>query len=221
MHAQRRLSPPFARLLYLLLAALLVLGCGLTGGGASPTQVVSTPTDLPTSTSTATLPPPTRTPRPTPTKRPPPTLVPTPAGVGQKVRFGRLEITLVGAATHDLIVPGGLYYYYPKDRTHYFLDLGVLVTDLDEGHTTTVPASGVYVQEENGDAHYPGFADMEIVDRGAKFDPFKIGIATETNQYSEFFIAKDSYLRLVFVIGRDQVILFGIGDSPQIAFKVP
>jgi hypothetical protein len=198
-------------------AALIVLGCAAAGAVATPT--VPPPTTTPTST--ATLPPPTSTPRPTPTPTATPTLIPTPAAVGDKVQYGNLEITLIGVDTHDLIVPGGLYYYYPTDRSQYFLDLGVLISDVEPGHTTTIAVPNVYIVEEDGGAHYPGFLDKKIVDRGTKFDPFEIGIATQTSDNSQLFIARDTYVRLVFVIGKNQMILFGIADSPQIAFQVP
>ncbi len=202
---------------FLLLAVLALPGCSAVA--PAPTATPLPPTPLPTAT--ATLPPPTFTPLPTPTRTATPTPIPTPAQVGDKATVGNLEITLVGTATHDLIVPGGLYYYYPTDRTQYFLDVGVLIRDLEQGHTTSLPIQSVFVMEEDEHAYYPAFADYKTVERGAKFDPFTVGIATETTPGLNVFISKDTYLRLIFVIDKHQTILFGIGDSPQFVFEVP
>ncbi len=212
-----RKFPAIVRLVTLLLGALAVPGCAAIG--AAPTATPLPPTVPPSAT--ATLPPPTFTPRPTPTKTATPTPVPTAAQVGDKATFGNLEITLVGTATHDLIVPGGLYYYYPTDRTQYFLDVGLLISDLVQGHATSLPVKSIYILEEDEDAYYPAFADYKTVERGAKLDPFTVGIATQTTPGLNVFISKDTYLRLVFVIDKHQTIVLGVGDSPQFTFDVP
>jgi len=211
----KRHSVPLTAGLTLLLAA-----CGpgqLAGPTMTPTH---SPTPVPTSTpmATATVAP-TFTPAPTATATA--TAVPTAAALGNAVPYGSLEITLVKVATHDLIVPGGLYYYRAKDPARIFLDLGVLVKNRDE-QPTTMTWSDVALREADGTSWWPGFADINVVEPGTAYDPFRITIASEVNSGAlPVVFEKDTYLRMIYVVGRNQEVVFQIGASPPISFTVP
>lgn len=203
----------------LFLVIAVTVGCGFAGAlGAQPTAAVipsstSRPTESPTLAPTETL-----TPQPTDTSTP--TIVPTPAKVGAAVAYGSLEITVIGVTTHDLIVPGGQYYYYPTDRTKIFLDLGVLVKNLDAGNPVSLKWKNVFITEADGTSLYPAFADIKTVEVGSKYDPFKIGIATQISGEDDLTFDKHTYLRLIYIVAKKQTILFAIGNSPEITFKL-
>jgi hypothetical protein len=202
------------------------LGVVLTACG--PGQFLGpTLTPVPTSTFTATsspLPTATYTPTSTPTRTPTPTmtLTPTPAAVGQSVPYGSLEITVLKIDKHDFIVPTGYSGWRPKDPTKIFLDLGVLVQNHDPAHTVSAMWKDVAITEANGESSAPVFADSETMEPGSDFDPFRIGISTMVvSDRSTVFLEKDTYLRLVYVVARNQTIVFQIQDSPTIAFAMP
>ena len=202
----------------LIAISIFILACA--GGGlavATPTPQ-STETPLPSPTNT---PKPTATKRPTSTPLPTATLVPTPAPVGETVKYGSLEITVLDVVTHDLIVPGGQYYWYTPEG-YIFIDVGVLVKNLNPGSPVSVEWGYIGVQEASGDAWYPGFADTKAVSSGTQVDPFSIGIATEVKPDDVVVFEEDTYMRLIFVVVEDfeQDILFGIESSPLITFKL-
>ena len=197
------------RVIFILLGTMCVLACATLTGGVDATSV-PTNANFPTKTS---LPARISTVSPTETEIPP---TPSPVEVGQAVSYGSLEITVLIADGHTLIVPGGKVYYYAK-HGGAFLDLGVLVKSADPSNPVKINWNQVYVVEENGDAWAPGFADVKISKN--KLDPFGIGINTEmTKALSESAIefGDDTYMRLIFVVKNvDQTILFGIEGSPQ------
>jgi hypothetical protein len=210
--------------IYLLIALCLVLSaCGPSAQQLTSTAVAAftntptaTQTPLPTETATPT---PTRTPRPTKTNIPP---TPTPASIGSSVIYDSLEITVLDVATHSQIVPGGLYYYYSKPG-FTFIDLGVLVKNLNPGQPVKVAWSYIYVTEAGGKSWYPLYGDFKQVDSGKTYDPFNIGVKTEINGSSTMTFDNDTYLRLIYYVTDDpnQTILFNIEDSPLIGFKLP
>ena len=217
MRNERSFIKLFRKVIYLNIVGLIISGCGIGGAFGPPPTAKPSATLISTSTATFT-PTPTLTPQPTNTSTP--TTVPTPASVGAAVPYGKLEITVIEVATHDLIVPGGFYYYYPIDRKKVFLDLGVLVKNLTPGHTLSVQWKNVLITEADGKTSEPGFADIKMVDAGKKYDPFKIGIATQLTGNESVTFDNDTYLRLIFVVARKQKILFGIEDSPKIIFSL-
>ena len=201
-----------------LLVVIIVVILACQAGAAVSVTATPVPTDTPLPTNTST-PKPTSTPRPTSTPKPTATLPPTPAPKGEAVIYGPLEITLLEATTHDLIVPGGQYYWYSKPG-EIFIDLGVRVRNLEPGNPITVTWSNIFIVDINGEALYPNFGDYKMVDSGTDYDPYKIGISTEIVGEDELEFDQDTYLRLVFYTVYDpkQSILFGIGDSPLITF---
>jgi len=183
---------------------------------AIPTNTIkATSTPLPTNTAT---PKPTSTPRPTKTPIPP---TPTPAPIGASVTYDSLEITVLGVTTHSHIVPGGLYYYYSKPG-FIFIDVGVRVRNLTPGKAVRMQWNNVYVVEADNKSWYPLYGDTKQVDSGKQFDPFNIGISTEVDGSKFITLDNDTYLRLVYYVTDDpnQVILFGIQDSPLIEFQI-
>jgi hypothetical protein len=209
----------FSKVACLTVVVMIIAGCGFAGaGGSQPTvSVVASSTANPTASPTRA---PTQTFTPQPTDTSTPTTVPTPAKLGAAVPYGSLEITLIGVATHDLIVPGGLYYYYPSDRTKIFLDLGVLVKNLTPGQPVGMKWKNLSVTEADGTISQPSFADVRTVDVGGKFDPFKIGIATQVSGEEAIAFDKYTYLRLIYIVAKKQAILFALEDSPAITFTL-
>lgn len=207
------LNPALVKFLALSAVVGIIGACG--GGGAIGTPATSTSSSISSFT-----PAPTQTLTPEPTITSMPTAVPTPAAVGAAVPYGSLEITVLKTATHDLIVPGGLYYYYPTDRTKFFLDLGVLVRNQDPGHPVSVQWKNVAITEADGKSLSPGFADTKTLEPGSKYDPFRVGISTQASDTGTVQFEKDTYLRLIYVVARNQAILFGIEDSPKISLAV-
>ena len=200
----------------LVFVSIIILACA--GGSIAAATPTSIPTETPLPTNT---PKPTATPRPTSTPRPTATLVPTPAPIGESVQYGSLEISVLDVITHDLIVPGGLYYWYTPEG-YIFIDVGVFVKNSNPSNPVTVKWGNVGVKESNGDAWYPGFADTKAVSSGTQVDPFSIGISTEVEPDDVVVFEEDTYLRLIFVVVDDleQDILFGIENSPLITFRI-
>ena len=210
--------PLFVKTGLLLGLFLVILACQV-GSFAAPTATpVPTNTTLPTDTST---PEPTSTPRPTSTPKPTATIQPTPAPVGETVTYGSLEITLLKVTTHDLIVPGGKYYWYSKSG-QTFVDLGVLVRNLEPGNPVTVTWDEIYIVDVNGDSWYANFGDTKMVDTGTKVDPYSIGINDEVTGGAMLNFDNDTYLRLVYYTFNDpeKPVFFGIANSPQMTFTI-
>ena len=209
-----------------LVQVALMLSFGLTACG--PGQFLGpTATPVPTLTFTATLTPlptATHTPTSTPTRTPTPTKtpVPTAAAVGDTVPFGSIEITVLKVDHHDFIVPTGYGGWRPKDATKMFLDLGVLVQNLDPAHPVSAMWKDVAITEANGESSAPVFADSVTMEPGSDYDPFRIGISTMVaSDRMTVSLEKDTYLRLIYVVARNQTIVFQIQDSPAIAFAMP
>jgi len=199
--------------------ALSVLAC--VGGSLGATA-----TPVPSNTAEAThTPPPTRTPTPKPTftRRPTATKIPptpTPAPIGVSVISDSLEITLLDVVTHGHIVTGGSYYYYSKPG-ETFIDMAVRVRNLNPGDAVLVQWSYIYIVEAKG-TWYPLYGVTRRVERDRKFDAFNIDFDFEVNGDDFVEFDDDTYLRLIYYVVDDpeQLILFGIGDSPQIGFQI-
>jgi hypothetical protein len=198
-------------LLVLTFIAISTLACSTQG------LVAATSTPLPTSTNI-----PTPLPSSTPTLPPPPTAVPTPtpAPIGGTVQYGSLEIRLLKVDTHDLIMPGGIYYYYTKPGQTY-MDFAVLVRN-NSSQAVQIATKQIYIVEQSGQAWFAGFASSQSMEIGTQFDPF-VNLKIPENPITGNEIIsfqKDTYLRLIYLVNDDQDILFGIESSPQFTFHV-
>jgi hypothetical protein len=204
----------FKQVVFVSFVTLILLACG---GGALAATATSLPPNPPTPANTATAKP-TSTPLPTATEIP---ATPTPAPVGVPIKYGSLEITLLAVATHDLIVPGGNFYWYSNPGDTY-LDLGVLVKNTDPGNPVKIQWNQVYIVDANNDVWSPTFGDIKMVESGKKEDPFSVGINTEldSNAFVEF--DKDTYMRLIYYTAKDTkaTLFFGIEGSPLISFQM-
>ena len=98
----------------------------------------------------------------------------------------------------------------------------MLVKNLEPENPVAVEWGRIGVEESNGDAWYPAFADTKAVSSGTQVDPFSIGIATEVEAEDVVVFEEDTYMRLIFVVLDDpeQDILFGIESSPFITFRI-
>ena len=202
-----------------LLVALFITACagGLLAGTATPEPTNTAPathTPLPTGTAT---PKPTSTSKPTATEIPP---TPTPAPIGVAVNYNELEITLLDVVPHSQIVTGGSYYYYSKPG-EIFIDLAVRVRNLNAGNPVRVQWSYIYVVEARG-IWYPLYGVTKKVDSGTEYDAFNIALGPEVNGEDFIEFDGDTYLRLIYYIEDDpeQILLFGIEDSPLIQFQL-
>jgi len=211
-------KPVVTKISFIILVSILILACSGGGLAAATSTPMPTNTPLPTATNT---PNPTATPKPTETPLPTATPFPTPAPLGETVQYGSLEITVFDVITHDLIVPGGQYYWYTPEG-YIFIDVGVLVKNTNPASPVSVEWGYIGIEESNGDAWYPGFADTKAVSSGSQVDPFSISIATEVEPDDVVVFEEDTYMRLIFVVVDDpgQGILFGIEDSPMITFQL-
>ncbi len=208
---------------YIVLIVLILAGCGTSPEHLTATAVMAqaqTQTAAPTLTPTFT---PTSTPKPTstststPTPKPTNTIEPTPASISETVKFGSLEITLLRVETHSHIVPGGFYYFYAKEG-YVFVELGVLVRNIE---TTPVKMfmKNIYIVDENDDKWFANFGTSRTVEVGKKFDPVSIKLSDTANTGDEnISFEKDTYLRLIFYVKDNQNFLFGIRNSPRFAF---
>jgi len=123
--------------------------------------------------------------------------------------------------THDLIVPGGLYYWYSKPG-EIFIDLGVLVKNFDPNHPVTVTWNDVYIVDVNGDAWRANFGNAKMVESGTQFDPYDIGIDEEVKSGAMLKFENDTYLCPVYytIYDPEKPIFFGIDNSPPTTFVV-
>jgi hypothetical protein len=206
--------------LVLVLVVVFLLACGVSSEQLTATAVAAeaqTQTAAPTLTATKT-PAPTSTPKPTSTPLPTRTPEPTPAQVGETVKHGSLEITLVEVATDSHIVPSGGYYWY-SDPGQTFVDIAVLVRN-----TKTTPArvaiNYIGITQENGESWYPNFYGSKTVEIGRKFNPMASLKFEETSGTEMVSFEQDTYLRLIWYIEDKQTVLFDINGSPQILIPV-
>lgn len=77
--------------------------------------------------------------------------------------------------------------------------------------------------EANGDSWYPTWGKTQAASSNSVADPFSIGISSErVKGEDDVEFTSYTHLRLVYLVAADpgQTILFGIGDSPNIGFRV-
>ena len=202
---------------------LVSIACGALAPQATPTPVA---TESPPATATATALP-TKTPRPTATAVPTETAFPTPAPLGSPVMYGSLEITVLAAVSRPTMhlgdIQGRHYVYYFAKGDERIIDIAVLVHNLDPGHPSQVNWKQVFLVEANGDSWYPSWAKTKVSASNNIADPYSIGISSDEVKGDDTVDFKDyTYMRLVFLVAKDptQTLIFGIADSPLIAFQV-
>ena len=210
----------FRSVIFLLCVVLIMLACSGGMAAATPTPV---PSPSPTLTSTPTSIP-SITPSPTLTEIPP-TITPAPVGVS--VKYDSLEITVLSVKNLESVhfgdVAGGWETFYKPLPGKYLIDVGVLVRNLDPGRAVSMDWRNIFIVESNGDAWYPAWGSVRTVNVDKKMDPFTIGLSsTAIDGESAIEFNNNTYLRLIFSVEADpeQEILFAIGRSPAIAFRV-
>jgi len=204
---------------FVLVIAMSVLACVGSSLGATATPV---PTNTPEATSTP-LPTNTATPKPTSTKKPTATKIPptpTPAPIGVSVVYDSLEITVLDVVSHGQIVTGGSYYYYSKPGDTY-IDLAVRVRNLRAGNPIRIQWSYIYLAEARG-TWYPLYGVTKRISDGSEYDPFNIALGTEVKGEDFVEFDDDTFLRLIYYVADDpeQILIFGIEDSPLISFQL-
>ena len=135
------------------------------------------------------------------------------------VTYGSIEITVLDVYRHDRIVPGGAYYYTPNPG-YMIIDLVVKIQNL--GNTPpSIKWGDLHVIEQDGERSNTEFAGFRRTGKGERVNPLEIQYdSVSQNSPLEFNYA--IYLRVIFVIKdkTEQIILFGIQDSPLIQFTV-
>ena len=203
------------KVLSIVLVLVLLAGCAPSSEQLTVTAVMAqaqTQTAAPTLTAT---PPPTLTSTPRPTNTP----FPTPAPIQGTVRYHRLEMTLLQVETHSHIVTSENFYYYSKPGRIY-IDMAVLVRNAG-ANPFVVAAKDIVVSDERAEQMYPNFIGFQSVEIGESFDPMTNIRFHETKDWNEAItFQKDTYLRLIWYIEKNQSILFGIWGWPQFILSV-
>jgi hypothetical protein len=193
--------------------ALLSVTVTACASVASPT-----PTEAPTQTAAPSATPTPLPSTPTATARPSPTNTPIPARLGEPVRTSAIEVTLLDVYRHDRIYTGDNYYHYANPG-YVLIDLFVRIRNLGADPVNIVWYT-IRIKDEGGTQQSPSFAGAKFASRGEKIDPFSIHTDITVTGGSSLTVPAIAYLRLYYVL-RDkpeQIVRFGIGDSPVIQF---
>ncbi|GAB4543006.1 MAG: hypothetical protein Fur002_14300 [Anaerolineales bacterium] len=213
------------RPLFVLLAvltALFVLACQALSGGSSSTpaqeqQPGPVATEAPTQKPVATEAP---TEAPIATEAPTEIVFPpTPGKIGDVVvTDGLYEVTVQDARILNRVYMGS-YYYYPKDN-QMFVELVIKATNLT-GAPASIPWQNIYVTEASGDSWYPNWAGYKAVSVGKKVDGASVGVNEVTDGEALVEFNEDVYIRAIWFLTKDDSIIFGFDQSPeiQILFK--
>ena len=127
---------------------------------------------------------------------------------------------MLDVVTHGHIVTGGSYYYYSKPG-ETFIDMAVKVRNLRAGNPVRIQWSYIYIVETKG-TWYPLYGAIRRMESGKEYDPFNIDIDFEVNGENFVEFDDDTFLRLIYYVADDpeQILLFGIADSPLISFQL-
>ncbi len=214
MNAKSVTKSVFVKIGLLIIVSVVMQACG---GGA---LAAATPTPSPNPTST---PPPTNTstPKPTSTPRPTNTVLPTPtpASLGEPVKSGSIEISVLDVYKHDNLIPGNGYRYWANPG-YMIIDLVVKVQN-----TGSTPASitwnDTYVIDDTNSHHEMLFAGSRSAAKKEKVDPLSIDY-NDVGGSAVIEIIDTVYMRIIYLISDkpEQMVLFGIKDSPLIGFTV-
>ncbi len=206
-------KPLFA---FLSLLLMLSLACGAFGTAPTSSAEVE-----PTNASQSI--PPTATKRPTQTPRPtytpvPPTATAAPIGVPSSNSY--YEVTVLYARYFSKVFSGG-FEYTPLTFGGKFLDLGVVIKNLQPG-TRAVPWQNVYIifPEEN-QGYYPNFGGSFVPNSNTQFDPATLFLYPE-DKFEDIIFDDIVYLRGVWATdgSKPATYYFGFDTSPLIEIVI-
>ena len=153
---------PRSKMLFLFLTPMIAVNLACAGLAATP-EPSNTP--LPTATATQK---PTSTPIPTATEIPP-----TATAVPIKIPAinEQYEVTVLYARYFGKVFSGG-FEYTPMTYGGKFLDIGVVVKNLQPSETLDISWEDVYIIDKNNDFWYPNFGGSYApLNKDEKFDP--------------------------------------------------
>lgn len=196
-----------------LLSALLVLSLACSATAPEPTVTVA-PTLPPTSTvtPTATIKP-TSTPRPTSTPIPP---TATAVSIKTPTTNSQYEVTVLYASYFAKVFSGG--FEYTPLSLGKFLDIGIVIRNLQPGSELNIPWENVYIIDPNNESWYPNFGGSYAPNnKDEKFDPATLFIYPEESIDSIVF-SESVYVRGIWATDgvKPATYLFGFDTSPLI-----
>ncbi len=203
------MKPQHRRLSFIVLILAVNLAC--TGLGTPPTATEK-PTNTPLPTKTAT-PKPTSTPKPTATQIPPTfTTVPMQFPASNE----QYEVKVLYARFFAKVFSGG-FEYTPLIYKGKFLDLGVVVKNLQPDNQANIPWENVYIIDKLNGAYYPNFGGSFVSKNNEKFDPATLFLFPQEGL--ENMVFDDLvYLRGIWATDgqKPATFLFGFDTSPLI-----
>lgn len=208
---------------FLSLLLLVSLACGAFSAAPTDSAPVDSAEVEPTNTPQPTNIPPTATKKPTNTPRPtntpvPPTATAAPIGVPSSNSY--YEITVLYARYFSKVFSGG-FEYTPSTYGGKFLDVGVVIKNLQPG-TRAVPWQNIYIifpKENQG--YYPNFGGSFVPNSNAKFDPATLFLYPE-DKFENIVFDDIVYLRGVWATdgSKPATYYFGFDASPLIEIVI-
>ena len=205
----------FKQIVFMLLAAFIILSCG---GGALAATATPAPSNTSAPTNTVT-PKPTNTPIPTATEIPP---TATPAPMGVPVSNRDYEVNVVYMRTLETVYLDTQYHWVPT-AGNMFVELGIKVVNLKPSSKVSVPWGNIHVTEESGNAWYPNWGEFKPVASGVEFNPKKLVFRSLEDPDEQVVFDEVAYVRAIYGVAKlsPTTLLFEFGDSPQIKVVVP
>ncbi|MBL8097635.1 MAG: hypothetical protein JNK81_00530 [Anaerolineales bacterium] len=170
---------------------------------SQPTAVPATPTKIPTNT-----------PRPTNTPVPP---TATAAPIGVPSSNSDYEVTVLYARYFGKVFSGG-FEYTPLTYGGQFLDVGILIKNLQPDTQRNIPWQNVYIViEKTNESFYPNFSGSFVPSNDAKFDPATLFLYPE-DTFENIVFDDIVYLRGVWATdgSKPATYYFGFDASPLI-----
>lgn len=204
-----------------ILIILINASCSL-----STTPPTSTPTLVPTNTFL-----PTKTDTPTPTNEPTRTPQPTATEIPSTATAvpmnlpainDQYEVKIVYASFFSNITSGG-YVYTPIGSGGKFLDVGVVIKNLQPGTTLNISWKDIYIIDKNNDGWYPNFGGSFAANNNDEFDPATLFLFHYDNLKSLVFDEYPLYIRGVWATdgNRPATFLFGFDTSNLVEIVIP
>jgi len=198
---------------------LLLLGVNLACGGLTTVEPTTIPTQQATNTHT---PLPSNTAKPTNTPRPTATeILPTSTAVPIKLPAinEQYEVKVLSSRLLDSATTGGLI--YTANPGYKFLELAVLVTNLQVGEQQSFFWGDVYIIEKDNLASYSFFSGSFIPKNNEQVNAAILNFETTSPEQSITF-DNIIYLRLIWIVADEKPTsyLFGFDTSPLIEIPV-
>lgn len=203
-----------------IILAVMFLASIACSSQAAP--LTATPTPAPTST---TLPTDTATPQPTFTSEPTATEIP-PTATAVPMRSAAIneqyEVKVLYARYFAKISSGG-FIYTPSDYLGKFLDVDVVVKNLQPGKPLNISWKNVYIIDKDHKTWYPNFGGSFASKNNDKFDPTTLFLFPYEKLENLVFDEYPLYLRAVWATDgqRPATFFFGFDTSNLVEVVIP